>query len=156
MNTIIKHKNRIGKRYKIIVIDEKHINIDDNFLEIGYREKSKPYDSKIIVSTMDPKYADAYLNAIERAHRGFEHSNNTYYGYNYNNKYAWVDEPIDNHWDNVPESIPYGDSVSYDPNKILKKGLEGRWLDVIEKEHRDFEHSNTTYYGYCSKNINQE
>ena len=32
---------------------------------------------------MNPKCVDTYLDKIEAAQRGFEHSNNTYYGYEY-------------------------------------------------------------------------
>jgi hypothetical protein len=136
------------KRHIVVKIFDDTYLIDNNLLKIGYHEKSQPYDSKIIVQTMDPKYTDVWLDAIENAHRGFKHNNNTYYGYDPTNKDARLDKPIDNHWDNVPESIPYGDSISSDPSKILKKELECRWLDAIAKEHCEFKHNNNTYYGY--------
>lgn len=86
-----KCKKSFNTKRHIVVqrFDDKHI--DNNLLEIGYHEigyheKAQPYDSKIIVHTMDPKYADIYMKAIENAQRGFEDSNNTYYGYSKNNE----------------------------------------------------------------------
>ena len=55
--------------------------------------------------------------------------------------------PIDNKW-KPPKSVPYDSPISTDPSKRMKKGEEGKWLDMIEQSMKDFEKDNTTYYGY--------
>lgn len=63
---------------KIIIKNNKCIN--NEILKVGYRAKAKPYSGKFI-TTMDPKYINNWLDAIEEKHKGFYHQHNTYYGY---------------------------------------------------------------------------
>lgn len=43
-----------------------------------------------------------------------------------------------NSW-KYPKSIPYDGPISTDPNKKMKKGEEGKWLDMIEQVMKDNE-----------------
>jgi hypothetical protein len=83
---------------------------DNNSLKVGYREQAKPYSGEKTNDPnqrMNPKYIGDWLDKIEAAHRGFEHNNNTYYGYEYNNL--------------KPESIPYSGKIIYGSRN--KKGV---------------------------------
>lgn len=44
-------------------------------------------------------------------------------------------------WPNtIPKSIPYDGPPTKDPNKRMKKGQEGLWLDAIEREMKYYSH----------------
>lgn len=132
-------KNIASKRRTVIITsydpEGKYINRD--LLKVGYREDAKPYSGEMLddpSQRMNPKNIDTYLYKIEAAHRGFRHSNNTYYG---------CDQcETKNNWNKIPEPIQYDSEISQDPTKLMDLKYKEEWLNQIHLAQCEYKKNN--------------